>query len=185
MLDFILDNRSWLFDGLGVVVLVGLVGFFYRRFFGKDQPAPSHITVLQVVESGKSSAVANRVQDITEVTKVTRLSPLTFEEILAAFKDAPPLQIDAIGERFKGVTVQWRSQIFDIKKGSKDTVYLSLHFGPEKPGVIICEVPLDKYKELAYLKKESPVTVQGVIEKAENRSVTLKNAELFFTETAP
>lgn len=185
MLDFIWDNRSWLFEGLGVVVLVGLVGFLYRRFFGKDQLAPSHITVLQVVESGKSSTVANPTQGSTEVTRVTRLSSLTFEEIIAALKDAPPLQIDAIGERFKGVTVQWRTQIYDIQKGSKGKVHLSLHFGPEKPGLISCEVPLDKYKELAYLKKESPVTVQGVIEKAGKNSVILENAELFFTETTP
>jgi hypothetical protein len=126
MLNLIWDNRSWLFEGLGVVVIVGLASFLHRRFFGKDQPAPSHITVLQVVESGKASAVANPTQDSTEVIRVTRLSPLSFEEIIDAFKDAPPLQIDAISERFKGVTVQWRTQIYDIRKGSNGKVCLVL-----------------------------------------------------------
>jgi hypothetical protein len=185
MLNLIWDNRSWLFEGLGVVVIVGLASFLYRRFFGKDQSAPSHITVLQVVESGKSLAVANPTQGSTEVTRVTRLSPLSFEEIIDALKDAPPLQIDAISERFKGVTVQWRTQIYDISKGSKGKVHLWLYFGSTKPGLIHCEVLLDKYKELAYLKKEFPVTVQGVIETAYYNSVTLENAELFFTETKP
>jgi hypothetical protein len=182
MLDFLWDNRSWLFEGLGVVVLVGLSGFLYRRFFMKDQPTPSHVTVVQVIESSKSSAAAHPTQGSIELTRVTRLSPLSFDEILAALKDAPPLQVEAIGERFNGITVQWRTQIYSIEKVSKDTVRLTLHFGPGKPGLIFCEVALNEYKELAYLKKESPVTVQGVVERTGEKSVTLKNAELFFTD---
>jgi len=184
MLGFLWDNRSWLFEGLGVVVLVGLSGFLYRRFFMKDQPTPSHVTVVQVNESSKSSAVAHLTQGSTELTKVTRLSPLSFDEILAALNDAPPLQVEAIGKRFKGITVQWRTQIYSIKKDSNNTVSLALHFGPQKRGLIFCEVALDEYKELAYLKKESPITVQGVVEKVDEKSVTLKKAELFFTDVA-
>lgn len=182
MLDFLWDNKAWLFEGAGVAVVVGLVTFLYHRVRRKLPGSPSHITVVQVVEANKQSATASRASEsAVQLTKVTRISPLSFQEILEAVKDAPPLQVEAVGERFKGITVQWNAQVFRIEKTTNEKVRLTLHFGPDKPGLIFCEVLLSQYKELGYLKKEAPVTVLGVVERTAESTVTLEDAQLFFT----
>lgn len=182
MLDFLWANKEWLFQSAGVAVVVGLITFFYHRFGRKLQNSPSHITVVQVIEANKQSETALRASEpAVQLTKVTRISTLSFQEILDALEDAPPLQVEAIGERFKGITVRWDAQIFRIYKGNNGSVQLTLHFGPGKPGLIYCEVPLSQYKELAYLKEEAPVTVLGVVERTGQASVTLEDAQLFFT----
>lgn len=182
MLDFLWDNKAWLFEGLGVAVIVGLGTFLYRKIFGKDKRTTSQITVVNVIDGNKQTAISSQaIPGDLAPTKVTRISPLSFEEVLATLRDAPPLQIEAIGARFKGITVQWKGQVFSIEKYDKDTVRLTLHFGPHKSGLVFCSVSLAKYPELQYLKKETPVTVQGIVEKTGGGSVTLENPELFFT----
>lgn len=181
MLDFIWANKAWLFEGAGVAMVVGFVTLLYNRFGRKYQGSPSHITVVQVVEADKRTEVASRAADsAVDITKVTRISPLSFQEILDVMADAPPLQEDTIGERFKGITVQWKTQIYDMKKTTDGKVQLTLHFGAGKPGLIFCDVSLSQYQELAYLKKETPVTVFGVVKSTRTGSVSLENAQLFF-----
>ena len=130
MLDFLWDNRAWLFEGLGVAVIVGLGTFLYRKIFGKDKPTTSHVTVVNLIDSNMQAAISSQaVPADLSLTKVTRISPLSFEEIQDALKDAPPLQIEAIGARFKGITVQWKGQVFSIDKyDEKDTIRMALHF---------------------------------------------------------
>ena len=169
MFEFISANKSWLFEGAGVALFIGLVTFIYRKF-SKHKEA-SHITVHVT----HSQAAAEQT---TQITNATRIAPLTFEQVVAEFNDAPPLQIEAINERFTGVSVKWEAHIYDITKSGNDTVRLTLHLGPRKAGLIICTVALSDYKELAYLKKEAPVTVIGEIELANKDTVSLTNAQL-------
>ncbi|WP_156358033.1 hypothetical protein [Stenotrophomonas sp. Leaf70] len=169
MFEFISANKSWLFDGAGLALVVGVVTFIYRKF-SKPKEA-SHITV-HVAPSPAA------IEQTVQTTTATRIAPLTFEQVVAEFRDAPPLQIEAINERFKGVSIRWETRIFNIEKSANDTVRLSLHFGPGTPGLIICYVALADYKELAYLKKETPVTVIGEIERATDSTVSLTNAQL-------
>lgn len=169
MLEFIIANRSWLFDGAGLALIVSVTTLISRRL-SKPKEA-SHITVHV---TSPAAAVNEPAQNIT----ATRINPLTFQQVVAEFKDAPPLQIDAINERFKGISIRWETQIFDIEKSHNDTARLSLHFGPSKPGLILCSVALSDYKELAYLKRGAPVTVIGEIERANDRMVSLTNAQL-------
>ena len=49
MLDWIVNNAEWIFSGIGVVVIGGLVRFVYSRFYAKrvlpdDAPQKSFIT---------------------------------------------------------------------------------------------------------------------------------------------
>ena len=169
MLEFIIANRSWLFDGAGLALIVGAVTLVNRKF-SKPKEA-SHITVHV---APLPVPVNEPAQNIT----ATRISPLTFQQVVAEFKDAPPLQIDAINERFKGISIRWETKIFNIEKSHNDTVRLSLHFGPSEPGLILCSVALSDYKELAYLKRGALVTVIGEIERANDQMVSLTNAQL-------
>jgi len=169
MFEFISANKSWLFEGAGLALVVGVLTLVYRKF-AKPKEA-SHITV-------HVAPLPAATEQTTQTTTATRIAPLTFEQVVAEFTDAPPLQIDAINERFKGVSIRWETQIFNIEKSTNETVRLTLHFGPGKPGLIICNVALSDYKELAYLKKEAPVTVIGEIERATDSTVSLTNAQL-------
>jgi hypothetical protein len=169
MLEFISANKSWLFDGAGLALIVGVITLLYRKF-AKPQET-SHITVHVAPQPAAT-------EQKTQTTSATRIAPLTFERVVAEFKDAPPLQVDAINERFKGVSIKWETQIFNIEKTFNENVRLTLHFGPGRPGLIICNVALSDYKELAYLKKEAPVTVIGEIERATESTVSLTNAQL-------
>jgi len=39
-MKWLADNYKWLFDGIGALVIIGVVGYLLRRFMRAAEPAP-------------------------------------------------------------------------------------------------------------------------------------------------
>ena len=60
MLELILNNKDWLFSGIGCTILALLVGFLLRKKNGeerKGEPTPSAISSVHLTHSGSGDNV--------------------------------------------------------------------------------------------------------------------------------
>ena len=181
ILNYITDNKEWLFSGVGVVVLFALVPWVLR-LVSRVRSQTGRGTAIQASANESMEhldQVAARRTDHLLPSPLTRLASVTFDQIMEARAAAPPLQQQEVANRYVGLTVQWEMQLFSASKRDNDTVYLSLDFGPRSYGLIRCEVRLADYRELNVLPKGHPISIIGEIAGVDANVVRLSNVQLF------
>jgi hypothetical protein len=104
LIDWLLKNKEWLFSGLGVSVLLGILSIL--RFFRRRKPAVEGATVVVRVENTSGVEISPG-----RTVAVERISPLTPEEVQKSIEDAPPLQRDAVASRYIGLKVEWDTEL--------------------------------------------------------------------------
>jgi hypothetical protein len=164
------DNYTWVFSGVGVAVLVGIIGWLLRR---KGKPA--HGSSVNISKSSISgSVVAGR----DNINQTVNISPShdptddeysetpTADEIMAQTNSLPFLQQEAARRSYKGIKVKWPARISYItelrtRPGIAD---VTLRYGDRSAGAVIyVEVELDKYPRLRSVHEGEAVTVMGTI----------------------
>jgi len=60
LISWIIDNKEWLFSGVGVVIVVWMVRFFYKKTYSSS---------TQTIRSGDSSTNVLAGRDVSLVTK--------------------------------------------------------------------------------------------------------------------
>lgn len=151
-MNWLWDNKEWLFSGVGAIVFTTLVTLSWR--LARRRPSVATLSA-------------------------THHAPLSFDEVMRAMKDVPPLQIRATGARFVGIGVRWPAFLANIAAAGRDDVDLALDSGPGA-GTVHCTVKLSRYKVLSYMRPGEPITVSGTIERVELRDVFLRDAKLEF-----
>jgi len=63
-MHWLADNYKWLFDGIGALVIIGVVGYLLRRFMRAAEPA-SHLEQPERQEKADGSKA-----DLTEDSQV-------------------------------------------------------------------------------------------------------------------
>lgn len=178
MFQFILDNKEWIFSGIGVAVLGGLIVILRR----KSHKAPENLPQLIIHVSGTDQAQSEESK-ATEVTPVSieRISPINFKDIKKTIDEAPPLQREKVGKNFVGIKVEWDTFLKDASTDKDDMVRLRLTTDKKVPlDTVHCKVPLSQYRELGVLPEGTRIRIQGEIEEAATWDVTLNNVKLFF-----
>ena len=67
-MKWLADNYKWLFDGIGVLVIIGVVGYLLRRFMRAPEPA-HHL------EQPRQEKTDSRAELRTEVSQPERFNP--------------------------------------------------------------------------------------------------------------
>jgi hypothetical protein len=178
MVQFILDNKEWIFSGIGVAILGGLIAILSRGL-QKSRAKPPQV-IIHVSGTDQNNSEENKATEITPVS-IKRISPIRFKDIKKAIDEAPPLQRDQVRKNFVGIKVEWDTYLKGATKQKDDMVHLGLrteeNFGLD---TIWCMVPLSQYRELGVLPEGTRIRIQGEIEDADSWDVTLKNVTLFF-----
>jgi hypothetical protein len=172
--EYVASNKEWIFSGVGVAVLISL-GTWLRGVFRRPL-ATQAVNVAREKEELKQAALESPPSG--PPARITRIAPLSFEDIMEALSTALPLQKQEVAEHYRGLNVEWPMLLYAAEKREKGMVSLHLDFGPQHPGIVSCEVPLDEYKELGILPKGAPITVIGEIERVDRPSVRLINVQL-------
>jgi hypothetical protein len=180
MLEFIWQNKEWLFSGAGIAVIAALIAWLRQRNAEKN----SKPQVVIHVNSATDSVLDNKTeQDIMPAT-IERISPVKFEMIKDTIEAAPPLQRDQVRNNFVDIKVEWDAFLRIASKDDAGFVGLWLTTVKDPPSNIIhCKVLLSDYKELGVLPEGSKIRIHGEIEEANTWEVTLKNVKLFFYDT--
>lgn len=179
VLDYLDQNKEWLFSGGGVVLIGFLGSLFWRRISKEKTKNSGTLVVVQIPDGTATEAVATKLLADSRPTHITRLASVTVADMTAALERAPPLQRDEVAKHYEGIAVQWDAQLFSAAKDGEDEVRLTLDFGPGDSNLVSCRVRLSEYRELGVLPKGAPISVIGKIQKVAPRIATLEDVQLF------
>lgn len=180
ILDYIIENKEWLFSGVGVAAIGYAAAHFWQQPSLKDQPTQSAVIIVQASNQGSQQPQASeRVSQVTPA-HITKITSITLVEILTTVERTPPLQKNEVTKNYLGLNVQWETKLWNAEKKTDDLVKLTLDFGPNDLHLVHCSVKLSDYRELGILPKGAPITVLGHIKEIENKSATLEDVQLFF-----
>ena len=176
MIQFILDNKEWLFSGIGVLFITVIFQVFKvlreRKIKAEKVEIPLH-------PSGSFSAA-----DGAGLIPVPKVNVLNFSEIGNIIKKALPLQRDSVKNSFKGIKVMWDGYLKSATKKYGDIITLRLAPGTElgdRLSTIYCEVSLSDYPELGVMHEGIKIRIGGEIAEVDAMdTVKLINVKLYF-----
>lgn len=178
MIDYILANKEWIFSGVGVLIVGSLCGVAYRLLIKRASPPQhGHVTIVQVANHNHVPAPSQ--VPAQSPSPITRITPITMQEIKDAISEAPPLQRADIIKHYEGITIQWETRLFNATANDKNNVRLALDF-PTGISLVYCDVRLSDYSELGVLPRGAPISVIGRIKQVDATFVTLEDAQLLF-----
>lgn len=181
MMDWVINNKEWVFSGAGIPVVLGTLMWVFRYLGQRKFPGSvlikSHIPPTAPQEIPVSVPIA-----------IERISPVTSNEIQTSIESAPPLQKKAVAQRYVGQRIEWDTELSDAKQ-QDSLVRLQLKVVHEPSSEYLfsffawCNVKLDDYPELAILPKKTHIRINGTITDVSVDiigSVQLNNANLIF-----
>jgi len=183
MLQFIWENKEWIFSGIGATILAGIFALFLSR--KKDPPTiPSTITNNIIVNSGTSSTTSVLPPPAIDAapfkpSSTPPISRIKFDEIRKALDEARPLQVDDVRKHYVGLYVRWN--VF-LNSGSQlEENRMRLHLFIDEPNshkYLDCVVNPKEYKWLNVLPKNTALRIQGEIESVYYHETVLKNVQI-------
>lgn len=119
--------------------------------------------------------------DRVSLVPVERISMIEPSQIRDEIKAAPPVQRQAVADRYKGLNVEWNClyKSGDVTQEGIAELFLVVE-NDKSSNFIRCDVEFDKYRALGILKENARVRVSGEIEKVTDLSIKISNAHLSF-----
>jgi hypothetical protein len=165
-LDWLWDNRTWLFSGLGVAVLAALFAVARSAHTRvRHTSAPSGPTPMQgsvVPAATRSHAVAP--------------GQLTPKDIIQAIHDAPLLQQPDVAKHYVGLAVEWQGKLQSAERTDRGAIRITaVHDGRHLVGF---ELEPSSYPGLGLLRSGTQVRFAGVIASVDLDWIALEDARL-------
>jgi len=180
MLDYILNNKEWIFSGIGVTIFIYLIPLLIRHLYKKKHPvnikdkesiSSNIVTISNVTESESHEIVQDSAMPQDDLIR-----------IIKELKEMPPLHLDDVTKNYIGINVDWLTEYWSAYKKDDDLIRVSLELISEsfRPIEVRCEVKLSDYKQFSILKRNAKIRVIGKIAKFEPYYIELSNVKLFF-----
>jgi len=195
--NWIWENRTWLFSGAGIAALTLLLWFVRRLRTAGLRPRSENYTEGARVENASLSGspiasgsnISQTVQNIFSPISPTIAAPIgethpTPDEIREHIKSLPPYgQLEA-AENYAGLPVHWRMRLYGVDKEFNETCSVNMKVSLTDFLAIYCDVRTIDCPRLRVAKRGTPVEVSGVIERvqAEGLVITLRDARLVFLD---
>jgi len=161
MLKYLIENKEWIFSGIGVFLLAG--GFSIVRLFLSKKKLNKQSNINQINEPTTLQEESNVPANTLNVTDIT------VKQIINDIHNAPPFQQDSVSQNYNGLKVQWEGRLWEVKKVDfphklKKTVRVIIHpISDNLHYSIIFNVNIDKYPDLKITKRDSLISVEGKI----------------------
>lgn len=153
-IKWVLNNKEWLFSGVGIFVVIGIYNFFKNKYKSKvrlNADLKSDIIPAMPVEE-KS--------DVNETTNRINLSP---EYIQKEIEKLPPLQQDDALKHYTGLNITWEAALLSVKKENNGYVRVMVTIPGRIGSYITFSVRLSDYPVLAVIKEKTKIRVKGTI----------------------
>jgi hypothetical protein len=180
MINWIVQNKEWLFSGVGITVFTIIYGVFMNRRNASADKSVSQVIVH--VHNETDGPYQPGIKDVKITpSSIERISRISYEAIRKALDSAPPLQQEDVKKHFVGINVEWDAVLNSATKADDEYIDLFLQ-APDKHTLnwITCRVRLSEYRELGVLPKNAKIRIHGEIENIETLFVSLTNVKLFF-----
>lgn len=183
MIDYIENNKEWIFSGIGVTVIVGIARQFWKFIAKQSGGGTAQVIVMSDPEqvTKNEAASVKYPQEQYLPAHITRISPITYNDINAAFDAAPPMQRDAIAKSYEGIYIRWKTSLFDASPYGEHEARLILEVDKNKMKAVNCIVRIEEYKELGVMPRGASITVVGRIKEIDELSISLDDVHLYFS----
>jgi hypothetical protein len=168
VLQYINDNKTWIFSGIGVLVISFAVWIF-RILWKKVWSSKPAMTLV-----GTSTVRA------VPIAPAKRFANITPDIIINEIKRAPLLQRKTVANAYVGLWVKWEAKLGLAWETADGKIRLALVQTNLLGNQIICHVRAADYLELMHMHQDTRIDVVGRIDAAEHGTVTLVDAELTF-----
>jgi hypothetical protein len=156
MIDFIIENKEWLFSGLGVSALTVIVLIVRHIILARKKKESSDIIVNDV----KQPSVINT--HLQEDTSIIYSKDPTPNDIAKEIAKLPPYQQGAAENNFVGLKVRWDLSLSLVHLRDNDEVILTCNFKGYSRYVDVA-TNLQKYPQIKIAKEGQNLTTYGVI----------------------
>jgi hypothetical protein len=180
MLNWLSQNKQWLFSGVGVSIFL-LIGGFVLHAFRRPSALPA-------APAPPAFPPMPRPPAATLLPPVTgSYSKPTPREIKGQIEALPPFQQKAAEEAYKGLKVRWPARFSSISEGlaKKWTVFLTYDGDSSEFGsrVIFCDnVDIDAFPKLKFAHAGTRVDVSGSIKSIEGLGIVLGDVTIEFKD---
>lgn len=164
MIDYLWNNKEWLFSGIGVSALVALIWIGRKILGSRRQPRSQTSGAPQPVSSeGEQSDLA--------------LSPM---EIVKEIKSRPSYQQENAANHYVGLKVRWKLNVISVRRQDEkeNTVRLFCNVNDNYPWITVYDVSLTKHPELKILRDGTKLWVSGAIASVQGHDIELRNADI-------
>lgn len=177
LIKSVIENREWIFSGIGVSVL-GLVIYAIRHwlFPGKTQAQTTSTASLAQPEPPHSK-------------KIVHISP---QEIVERLSSVPDLQQDDVFKSYRGMHVQWIGTLLNASKSNQfnsktDIAHIQLGYPSTEEvfhkAIIYGDIDLNTHPELNVAHKRTTIRITGDIDSFHMQDgISLRECEIEFVE---
>jgi hypothetical protein len=90
MLKYFIDNKEWIFSGIGIFLLAG--GISLLKYF------------------------LDKRRDKEKFRTTTKFSDITVKKIFDEIQSTPPFQQDAASKHYNGIRVRWEGRLLSVER---------------------------------------------------------------------
>ena len=162
MLNYLIENKEWIFSGIGVLILAGVISiirFFLNRKKSNKLSKENFTNEKVPLEKDKDNASTNSLE----------ISDITVKTIIDDINNAPPFQRDTTSKNYNGIKVRWEGKLWNVEKLLfsnilKQTVRVIFHPISENLNYsVLLRVNINQYPELKIAKRNSMIAAEGKI----------------------
>jgi hypothetical protein len=201
VMRWVLDNKEWLFSGVGVAIMGGLLTLFLRRRVVPAQTNSSTVAGNSMIASPVATG-SNITQNVT-ISLQPNVPPRTQQgdeyserptpqEINSQLTSFPPYQYRDAERAYRGIKVTWSvtfQSLDDIKHygglniRNDDTHIVFLSYGHEEQGTcfVMANINIEQVPRLKVAHRGTRMRVSGTIEST-GSTTRLMDASLWFVE---
>ena len=168
MTKWILENKEWLFSGIGVTVLLGIV-YLIRRATRRSQPIPQRESIPAPQSEAPSSPSP----------QPRKLVELDVPKIIQEIESLPPFQRDDARKHYIGVRFRFTGSLFSAKAQEKERIRIGLHSLNESHfPLVFGYVPAKDNPQLRIAHEGTKLTIEGELVDFDSYTASLDNIEI-------
>jgi len=203
MIEYFLNNKEWIFSGVGLLAITSFISVVFRRKNNEIENLKSRLNLQQnnnsnVQINGQSqsqSVIVNVDSKIGEVTSseaysldknmvvspLKKINKLTPAQITEKLNGVPVLMRNEMITKIKGLKVEWNTTLSSASYLDDNLIQLFLKINEDgsQSDIAICKVSKNDYAELAMASKGTPIRIIGEIDSID-LCFNLKNVQLLF-----
>jgi hypothetical protein len=173
MLNWIMNNKEWLFAGAGIILIVEIYKLFMNNLNKKESKVPVDASVQVNTHVSPNINVSPSIhinlkdvdldpQNNAALKKANGQTSLTATEIGERLANLPPFQKEDALKHYIGLSVDWEMDFSSAKKNGEDLVRVILN-NSGKFSFASFSVKLSEYPEIKVMLKAKKIRVQGKI----------------------
>ena len=164
MIKYIIENKEWLFSGVGVVIFGCAFTFFMSLIKNKKKIITKHpVTESKPIEQLEKIEDSNRISisaNSISTLAAKSVSHLTVKEIIDEIHNLPPYQQKSGESRYNGIIVEWSGKLWNVESigyPNKNENLVQIEFNPHQENLhyrVLMDADLREYPELRVIYKK-------------------------------